>query len=104
MRKSLNRFLDRIATNPFPYATRIIVLVSVFLILFLVYVSAVPAQTPRPTQEVAIEVVLAPDGSAMIFLPKVAVELCMESGGCRIVTGQQLEAFAAEIRKNCKAI
>ena len=59
--------------------------------------AAVPAVAQAPEAYVMPQ----PDGSVIVVLQPDAVKLCMESGGCRIVTARELEAFAAEVRKTC---
>lgn len=38
-----------------------------------------------------------PDGSLIVILPPDAVKVCQEKGGCRIATGDEMQAFAADV-------
>lgn len=69
------------------------------LVVFLLMVAA--TATAQTTPSVDVLVMPQPDGSVVFVLPPAAVQHCMENGGCRIVTGAGLQAFAADMKKSC---
>lgn len=66
---------------------------------YLIAILALLASLAYAEDEVQYYVLPQPDGSALVILPPEAVKVCAESGGCRIMTGDELKAWAAEQAK-----
>ncbi len=67
--------------------------------LFIVIVFAIP--TVFAQEEAVVAALPQPDGSLLIVMNAAAVKQCEARGGCRIVTSDDIEAFAAHLKKSC---